>query len=60
MNYARKQLDLDRAFKKLEEQIQAFITSQTMEKMERAEIERLIQQINRLIDKLVKLEKIYS
>ncbi|MCF2143074.1 MAG: hypothetical protein K9W42_05185 [Candidatus Heimdallarchaeota archaeon] len=60
MNYARKQLDLERAFKKLEEQIQAFITSQTMEKMERAEIERLIQQINRLIDKLVKLEKIYS
>ncbi len=60
MNYARKQLDLDRAFKKLKEQIQAFITSQTMEKMERAEIERLIQQINRLIDKLVKLEKIYS
>jgi len=60
MTLDRKQRDLEQAFDQLAKQIAKFNLSRTKEKMERPEIERLIQQINRLREKLVKLEKIYS
>jgi len=54
----KKILDLQQAFGKLEEKISEFQESNTTEGMERVEIEGVLQQVNRLIEKLDKFMKI--
>jgi hypothetical protein len=56
--FLRKSRDLAQAFEHLKERINDFNEEQIVLGLERREIERLIQQVNRLIQKLDKLSKI--
>lgn len=49
-----KSRDLVQAFQRLTEKYREFLDESTMDKMERIEIESVIQQVNRLHDKLNK------
>ncbi len=49
-----KSRDLEQAFQQLIEKYNEFLNESTMDEMERIEIEAVIQQINRLHDKLNK------
>jgi hypothetical protein len=54
----KKSRDLQQAFDQLDEKITEFIETQTIDGMERTEIVGVIQQVNRLHDKLEKFIKI--
>jgi len=54
----KKSRDLQQAFDQLNKKISDFNGSQTIDGLERIEIEGLIQQVNRLHDKLEKFIKI--
>ena len=54
----KKTRDLEQAFEKLSEKIFEFNNAKTTEGMERVEIEGVIQQVERLIDKLDKFMNI--
>jgi len=56
----KKSRDLQQAFDKLNKKISDFNESQTIDGLERNEIEGIIQQVNRLHDKLEKFIKIVS
>ena len=54
----KKSRDLSQTFDELKLKIEEFTYEKTVEGMERTEIESLIQQVNRLTDKLDKFMKI--
>ncbi|NHJ85292.1 MAG: hypothetical protein FK734_07505 [Asgard group archaeon] len=54
----KKSRDLDQAFEKLLLKYKEFKDEQTLQGLERSEIEQLIMQVNRLHDKLNKLMNI--
>ena len=56
----KKSRDLQQAFDQLYKKISDFNESQTIDGLERIEIEGIIQQVNRLHDKLEKFIKIVS
>ncbi|MHA1441988.1 MAG: hypothetical protein ACTSPK_09020 [Candidatus Heimdallarchaeota archaeon] len=54
----KKSRDLHQSFEKLKTKIAEFENENTIEGMDRLEIERVIQQVNRLHDKLEKFRNI--